>query len=114
MSKNSKKWIELVGDIGWRTGSGPGSQFHDFDVAISRHRGQFQCIVNETWGSDQGVDEVHGRNATEGRGDSPAEAADACKQDVMAWNDDPAKRAKCATALRRAVYAADDAIAEDE
>jgi hypothetical protein len=51
--------------------NGPGSEFHTVDVLVSQSRttDRVRVQVVETWGSDQGYLEEHGRREVVARGD---------------------------------------------
>lgn len=56
----------------------PGRNYHDVEVRIRQRRDGWRVNVVEVWGSCQGNDEEHGRNAVAGFGDDlPDAIADA-------------------------------------
>ena len=111
MSETKAEWGQVAehetGDRGT-----PGSQFAYLQVCLYfRVAGErWRATALRRWGSNQGTLEEHGRRMTEGRGGTAESAVEAMRKDVLAWaSDDEVLRAEYATALRKLVYAAEDA-----
>jgi hypothetical protein len=54
--------------------NGPGSSFHDVKVTLKERRSCWSAKVTETWGSDQGRDQVHGQTEVVGFGPNHVDA----------------------------------------
>ena len=81
----------------------PGSQYHCMKGTLTETRYGWRCELLETWGSNQGFLEEHGRQLASGRGATPHEAVAAAKgegMDVDMPHADVA--ATCARLLRQA------------
>lgn len=106
-----ENWEELASvEVG--SEGQPGSQYALTHVTITRRGKRYRATARHAWGSNQGYLEEHGCHETEGRGETPAEAVEALRKDVLAWaENDEVVRAEYASAMRRAVYEAEDAEA---
>lgn len=86
----------------------PGDQYHITEAELFQRGDRFRVVVKEDWGANQGYLQSNGGHETEGRGNSPEEAVEACRRDVFAWADDDRERADLATMLRQLLYDAED------
>ena len=102
-------WIEISTASAGNEGC-PGDQYHITEATLSQRGDRWRCVVEDEWGSNQGCRQPNGSRETEGRGDSPDEAVEACRKDVMSWGEGYGEyRTELATMLRKLMYAAEDA-----
>lgn len=87
----------------------PGSDFRDADCWLERRGDRWRATASMRWGSNQVYLETHGQHYTEGRGDSPSEALDTIREDVLSWACEAITAADLRTMLRACEYAAEDA-----
>jgi len=95
----------------------PGDQYHVCEVRLYQHatKERWRCEVYEHWGSNQGYLQANGSHATEGRGDTPEDAAAACREDALAWAEgDPIWEAALNSTIRQAVYDVEDSLEEPD
>jgi hypothetical protein len=74
MSKQPESHVEIGSGLASNEHY-PGTRFHRVKVVMSRRSTLYRCRVLETWGSDQGYLEEHGRREVIGHGSSLASAA---------------------------------------
>ncbi|MGA3178954.1 MAG: hypothetical protein ABSF38_01280 [Verrucomicrobiota bacterium] len=106
------KEINISRTVGREYGHVPGNNYNDVQVTVSRSKnGRWRVEVLETWGSDQGYEEEHGRNEVY-----------ACSQSLESAGKDAGNAGRTAgitekylvQALTKAIHAADEAAEEDD